>query len=428
MIGLLVASFAVGGLQPVTGRFETTERMKELDAAWVAVPDKGKRMAAVPKIVSGVSALISGDNAEACRSFDEAHDALFEHSTAEAEAISLRFDPPFAEPHALAQLHVTWAYIPRETQPVRISVGSQVVLASPGRSLTISVRPESVVPELAQSPESGVLVPVAVGDESRTAYLSVVKGLRARTNALISAKSPEARTLAQTVLAIADGAPPESDVPVIQMLFTAELLEEGRTTLGQLAEVPLVKQGATSFRIAFPRAVLRKIGVPVNVVIALNGAGGFDGEFFDADGQGSAVKMAIDRGWVFASPRPSPRAAADVLEWIRSNRKLKIGKVFIIGHSTGAATALGSLDSLTPRPTALALFSPSSNGATLSFPSLPIYWGVGKQDAMLSMRMTHPQTNGRHDSVFQEFDACEHLMTVADGAGDAYKFFDSVLR
>jgi hypothetical protein len=429
MIGLLVASLVLGGgLQPVSGRYETTERMKELDAAWVAVPDKAKRMAAVGKISGGVSALITGDNAEACRDFDEARDILLDHATVPSEAISLRFDPPFAEPKSPAQLHVTWAYMPRETQPVRIAVGSQIVLASPGRSLTITVRPESVVPELAQSPESGVLVPATVGEESRTTYLSVVKGLRARAGALVASKSPEARTLAQTVLAIADGAPPESDVPVIQMLFTAELLDEGRTTLGQLAEVPLVRQGATSFRVAFPRAVLRKAGVPVNVVIALSGSGGFDGEFFDADGQGSAVKMALDRGWVFASPHPSPRAAIDVLEWIRTNRKLKVAHVFLIGHSTGAATVLSSFEGLSPRPTALALFSPASNGATISYPSLPIFWAVGKQDALLSMRMTHPQTNGRRDSVLQEFDGCEHLMTVADGSADAFKFFDSQIH
>jgi predicted esterase len=430
MIGLIAATFSlVGRVESLTGRYDMGERLKALDAVWMTTPSRERRVIAVMSISEAVNAFFTGNYPEACRSLDGARDALLDHLPAGGDAVTLRFDPPFAEPKAAAQLHVSWAYVPRLLGPVRIAVGSQVVYAAPGRDLTIQVHPESVVTELAQSPEAGVLVPVTVGQESRTVYLNVVKGLRNRARALLNSKQIEARTLAENVIATADGALSETDMPLIQMLFTAELLDTGGTSLDRLDEIPLVKQGPTVFRVAFPASTKRKMGVPVTVVIGLHGAGGSENMFFEAYGRGKAVSMATERGWVFASPRASARAVSDVLEWIRTRRKLKIGRVLILGHSMGGALAVSSAGSISPRPAGIALFSPAIGGIPKGLSSTPIFLTAGKQDIpMVSGLFTtlKNQLAGRRDCVVEESDPCEHLMSVAEGLPGAYKFFDGL--
>ena len=154
------------------------------------------------------------------------------------------------------------------------------------------------------------------------------------------------------------------------------------------------------------------------------GAGG-ENMFFDAYGGGMAVTEALKRGWVFVSPHPTPNAAADCLQWLRQRRGLNVGHLYVMGHGSGGALALGS-GGLTPRPSAVALFAPAATSIPPALGSVPIYMAVGKQDELrgASVRALATGLSGRLDCQFEEFDPCEHVMIVADALPSAFRFFD----
>jgi len=425
MLGLLVAVALAPSAQTAT-RYDMAQRLVAMDYQWTVNPDRARHALAVPHLVKAVNAFFTNGGAVACQELDLARCAAMGATPSTGDAITLRFTPPYAEPKSVAKLHVTWAYTPVDVRPVRVTVGSQTIIATPGRELTIDVRPEQVVPELLQSPEAGVLVPVTVGEQPRSAYLSVVKGLKARATSMLASKQPEAKFLANRVLAQMDATDVDVEKPLIQMVFTAEILDEGRQRLDQLDELPLVHSGATDFRLALPKALKGKVNVPATVVVALHGAGGTEDMFFEALGHGAAVREALSRGWVFIAPRDGASSVSDVLTWLRDRRRLKVSRVLLMGHSLGGMLAVGSVASCSPKPSALALFSPAVRAVPAD---VPVYLAYGKQD--LPMMLPNMQALGsdlrnRSNSRVVELDPCEHLMSPADGIAGAYKFFDSL--
>lgn len=422
MIGSVVAALVIFGQAPSPGRFEVGERVKELDQAWLATTDRTRRTAAVPKISGALAAFFNSKYGEACRLVDEATAALNGQAPSSGDAISLRFDPPFAEPKTPAKLKLTWAYMPATTATVRVTVGRQTVVATPGRPLTIDVRPEQINPDILQNPEVGYLMPVQIGPDQRNVFLSIIKHPRERLAALRSTKNPEAKTLVEFLdKAFNDPETLENDYPLIQYLFTAELLDEGRLRLDRADSLPLVKSGDTYFRAVFPRAQKG----PLNVVIGLHGMGGSENMFFDSYGRGIAVSESLKRGWAFIAPRSSRTAVADVLQWLKTRRKQAVGRVFVMGHSLGGGTALLTGD-VKPRPSAIALFAPAAQSIPSNMAEIPIFVAAGKQDLMFSAaKGIANQLVGRRDCEFLELDPCEHLMVVADAVPAAFRFFDA---
>jgi predicted esterase len=423
MIGSVVAALVLFGQgAPSPGRYEMGERLKELDQAWIATPDKARRLSAVPKITAAVGAFFDGKASEACRALDEAAAALKGRQATPEDAISLRFDPPFAEPKVPAKLRLSWAYIPRENRTVRVQVGRQSLVATPGRELTIEVRPEQLNPEILLNPEVGYLMPVQVGAEQQGVFLSIIKHAKDRLNALKNTKQPEAQALVELLRKVFESpAGVEADVPIIQYLFTAELLDEGRLRPERADTLPLVKYKDTYFRATFPRQVRG----PLTVVIALHGAGGSENMFFEAYGGGSAVAEATRRNWAFVAPRSSATAIADVIDWIKNRRKQPIARILVMGHSMGAGFALNS-GGVTPKPSAVAVFAPGAGKLPEGLEGIPLFISVGKQDLMASgVRTFAQQLAGRKDCVYEEIDPCEHLMIVGDSIAGAYRFFDT---
>lgn len=403
------------------GRYEVGERLRELDRAWVETSDRSRRLSAIPKINEAAISLGAEKAPEACRLLDEARAALLGRQPSPEDAISLRFDPPFAEPRMPARLRVGWAYVPIGNRTVRIQAGRQSVVATPGRELTLEVRPDQINPELLQNPEVGYLMPVQVGQEQRSVFLSIIKKPKDRLAALLTTKQPEALAIAEFLQGVFDS--PDSlveDLPIIQYLFTAELLDEGRLRLDRVDNLPFVKHNDTFFRATFPRQVRG----PLTVVVALHGAGGSENLFFEAYGQGSAATEAVKRNWAFVAPRASATAVTDVVDWVKNRRKQAVERVFVMGHGVGGGFALET-GSLSPKPRAVAAFAPSAQSLPASLDGVPIFLSVGKQDALASgLRALGQRIAQRKGSVFEELDPCEHLMVVGDSISRAYRFFD----
>ena len=73
------------------------------------------------------------------------------------------------------------------------------------------------------------------------------------------------------------------------------------------------------------------------LVIALHGAGGSENMFFDTYGAGKITALCAKRGWHLVSPRVSGRFPAQLLESLSKVWNIDSSRVFIVGHSMGAA-------------------------------------------------------------------------------------------
>ncbi|MCA8979747.1 MAG: hypothetical protein KDC14_06955, partial [Planctomycetes bacterium] len=78
-------------------------------------------------------------------------------------------------------------------------------------------------------------------------------------------------------------------------------------------------------------------------VVALHGAGGSDNLFFDGHGNGAAVRLASERGWLFVAPKAPFFGSVDVaglLDALGERYAVDRSRVYLVGHSMGAAQAL----------------------------------------------------------------------------------------
>ncbi len=423
MILSALAAVSLAQTQPalVAGRFELAERLKRLDVAWIGTKDAERRRAAIAPINDAVANFFRGRNSEAAQALDTAVATLEGRRLRPADAINVRPEFPISEPGATLTLKITWAYRPSSVLPVRVGISSQEIEVRPGQATTMKVNPWLVNPELRGSQEVGYLMPIAVGQDTRYTYVSFVRGLGERLQKLSGSANPVVADLANAVRGYqSNPATMETELPLVQWVFQAEALEEGKAQPADLDQVYFARQGSTVLRAAFPK---QRPNGPMNVVIALHGAGGSENMFFESYGRGAAVSEALKRGWAFVSPRAGARSIDDSLDWLTSVRGVKLGKVFVMGHSMGAGLAAGASPKV--RPTAYALFAPAAARLGPMAGELPVFLAVGKQEAMAMMAGTIAKDNsGRSGFVFREYDPCEHLMIVADAVSDAYRFFD----
>lgn len=422
MIATVVASLILFGQGvPSAGQFEIAERVKDFDRVWLRTTDKSRKLAALPFLTTATAFYRDKQFSEACRELDSATAALNGKQSGSEDAISLRFDPPFVEPRTSAKLRVTWAYTPKTNRTVRVSVGSKTVIATPGRPLVIEVRPEGLNPDILQNPEVGYLMPVLVGAEERSVFLSIIKKPIARLASLKTSKNPEADTLAGFLAAVFND--PDSlqeEVPLIQYLFTAELLDEGRLRLDRADSLPFLEFNNSIFRVAFPRGSKG----PLDVVIGLPGPLGTENTYFEAYGHGMAATEAIKRDWAFIGVRNDPNAIQNALEWLRTRRKQPIRRVFLLGHEDGADLALATAKGKT-KFEAIAALDPTLT--TLSDPpNIPIYFAFGRQTiSEQGARSMEGELNGNKNYEVVEMDSSSGIALVPEALSGVYRFFDA---
>ncbi|MBX3118874.1 MAG: hypothetical protein KF784_07390 [Fimbriimonadaceae bacterium] len=411
-------------------RYELGERLKVLDVRWMETTDKARRSAAVPQITRAVTAFFSQRPTEAAQALDMAAAVLQGREALPEAGISVRFIPAICEPGKEATLRIWWTYQRADAKPVTIRVAGRSVVCAPGRTLTISINPQKIDRELAMMTEGGTIIAIQVGSLQRTAYLNVVKNARKRIQDLAEAKNPTAIGLRDLIVdAVEKPETMEMDIPIAEQLLLAERLEEGTMKLWQMRDLWRIEHGKTFFRAAFPNTsrVDPSQSKPVNVVIAYHGAGGSENLFFEGYGRGLAVEEAIHRGWIFVAPRVGTTAHKDVIDWLTNVRKLKIGKVFVMGHSMGGAYAAANIGTI--NPSAVALFAPSS-ALRRDDVKCPVFLGVGKQELPFLVgtisRMAR-DLGGLPGFTYEQYDPCEHMMIVAEGAKAAYGVFDSTL-
>ena len=188
-----VALLQVPSSEIQAGRYEAGERTKALDVAWQAASDPAVRGEAIPHIQKAVQMFFGMRLSEVCQNLDLAIAALEKRPVRAADAINARFFPPIVEPGQQARLQFSWAYAPSASRIVTIKVQGKEIKLSPTKREAVWIDPSKVNTELRRSPEQGILVPVQIGDDQRSAYLSIAKNFRERVDRLRNAQNPSAK-------------------------------------------------------------------------------------------------------------------------------------------------------------------------------------------------------------------------------------------
>ena len=165
------------------------------------------------------------------------------------------------------------------------------------------------------------------------------------------------------------------------------------------------------------------------LVIALHGAGGSENMFFDTYGAGKITALCAKRGWHLVSPRVSGRFPAQLLESLSKVWNIDSSRVFIVGHSMGAAAASSGVDTGAIQPTAVALLG--GGGAVTSsarWKDLPLMIGVGELDfgKMMASRTRPAAERAGSRLTYKEYAGVEHLSIVQCALDDVFTWLDKV--
>jgi len=165
------------------------------------------------------------------------------------------------------------------------------------------------------------------------------------------------------------------------------------------------------------------------LVIALHGAGGSENMFFDTYGAGKVKALCAKRGWHLVSPRVSGRFPGQVLGSLSKDWSIDTNKVFVIGHSMGAAAASSGVDSGAIQPAAVALLG--GGGAVTSparWKDLPVMIAVGELDfgRMMASRTRPAAERVGSRLTYKEYAGVEHLSIVQCALEDVFTWFDKV--
>jgi predicted esterase len=172
---------------------------------------------------------------------------------------------------------------------------------------------------------------------------------------------------------------------------------------------------------------------PLPVVVAIHGLGGTENMFFDAYGRGVIANMCRDRGWLLVSPRSGFKSVKvqEIVQEMGRIYRVDTSKVFLVGHSMGAAQAV---EAACAEPRKYAAVAALAGGGTPKpsdeLRSLPFFIGVGKEDFALAGARELRARLGKAEVKkfdYREYDI-EHLVVVQLAMKDVFAFFDEVAK
>jgi predicted esterase len=281
------------------------------------------------------------------------------------------------------------------------------------------------------------LVPVAqVADLA--GRLANLKAAIDKWPALDTPEKATARDYAELLAGAADGAVPETDLNLGQMLrhaehrlgpdpwYTADLPGDFRFS------VPLGGKQTAPIRMEVPQRLDPK--KPVPLVVALHGAGGSENLFFEGYGRGRIVKECTKRGWLLVAPRGGLVAVppvAEIIAKLAERYPIDRKRVFLVGHSMGAAQAV---ELVQRHPGTFAAAACLGGGGRVRKPEaladLPLFIGVGSKDdlALAGARALNKALSaaGAKRVAFKEYPALEHMLIVREALPDVFAAFDRV--
>lgn len=169
------------------------------------------------------------------------------------------------------------------------------------------------------------------------------------------------------------------------------------------------------------------------IVVAMHGAGGSENLFFDGYGDGEVVRQCAQRGWFCVAPRAGLGGGADVqglLAALATRWPIDLDRVLVVGHSMGAAMAIGTVMREPARYRAVAALGGGGNvrrGAKLD--ATRFFVGYGTRDFLRSsaQQLERALIDANAPLTRREYPGVEHLAIVQIALPDVFTFFDAAL-
>ncbi|MBL8798721.1 MAG: hypothetical protein JNM56_32810 [Planctomycetia bacterium] len=451
-------------------RHELGLRLRALEAAWSEPVDGKARERALPEIQRGVAKFLGFNLGESAKALDEAR---FRLRSAEPPSAAVRWAESLqmqigcrlldsADATVAIELSAFYAVPGEAPAKARIKVTLHDVAGKPLMAAFES--PLQALPFRDKLPVAGLpegdhvlRLEIQADDKplsTREQRLSIVARRDARLRNLkkglneLSKDAPRIgleslRGLLKILEALASGQTLETAYPAARLLAEAEALlkslADGQEYYGpqRPGEYWLTLphgRGATPVRLLAPEAVGRN--EPRPLVVALHGAGGSENLFFDGYGRGAIVELCRKRGWLLVAPRcPLFAGQVPVAELVEQCGKLyrvDPKKVFLVGHSMGAAQAVGAA-SLHPDAYAgvAALGGGGAPKASDGLKRVPFFVGVGSEDFALtgSRALSERLKKAEVKEVrFREYAGIEHLTIVQTALPDVFAWFDELAK
>lgn len=444
-------------------RFELGQKLRAFEKALEATTDAAKRTPALKALEPVTFTFFSGQIGEAGRLLDESRFLLRADPAIDAErwAASLKVEPAARLLDATAkEVEVTVGpfykakVAPPENPTVRLTL-----LDAAGKATATGTTPLPAIPGKAKL----ALTDTAAGDFTLRAeivagdkVLSTVEQAVSRAEKLtdrlaalakaIDAAKEKDRTTDRLTLArlgdqldlLAKGNTLETNYPSARLLKEAEecaaAVLAGKPYFGNKRPgeywLVLATKAGNRVRVQAPDAV--KAGKPVPVVFALHGAGGSENMFFDGYGDGLVGKLAAERGWLLVSPLVSGTpASAEVLDELNKLYPIDREKVFVLGHSMGAAATMAAV-SREPKlfRAAAALGGGGQVKAGDDLKKVPVFVGIGERDFALTGAKSLNASLKKAEVAtveYKEYKGVEHLTIVQLSLRDVFGFFDKAL-
>jgi predicted esterase len=464
-IGLgVIVLFLPGRVAAQVERYDLGRRLRALERAWDDQPDAAARKRALPVIQRAVPLFFAGRAAEAAATLDQSRFLL--RSADEpppavrwAESLVVRPADRLRDPAKPLAVTLLAGYDSKADPPAGAVVRLSLRDSGPSPLDTIDVQlgkhPVTTFLTPNQPPEGDhtLRAEVDVGDKVLATYVqtvSVAPQLHERLARLQAAAKAEGepstdraalRSLTDLLDRLAQRHILETDYPAARLLAEAEALAKavaanerfyGPQRPGEFWLTLPIEGRAAPVRVFVPEAV--KAGKPVPLVVALHGAGGTENLFFDAYGNGKVVRLAKERGWMVVATRAGglfggAPPVPGVIDALARLYPVDRSRVYVVGHSMGAAQAVTQAQQAPGRLAAVALLGGGGNVRTpAAVKDLPIFIGCGRADFALGGAKSLAQAlekAGATRVTFKEYPDVEHLLIVQEALPDVFDFFEA---
>jgi predicted esterase len=249
----------------------------------------------------------------------------------------------------------------------------------------------------------------------------------------LSTESESVRALLRLLEQLAQKQTLETDMPAARLLAEVENAVQssasGKTFYGQRKPgqywlTLALASNPVAVRLLAP--VVVQSGKRLPLVIALHGAGGSEHTFFDSYGLGKIAHLSEARGWLVVAPRGTagftPNRAAEIVDAVDKLYPVDRQRVFLLGHSMGAAQAVAAALATPTRFIGVAALG--SGGAVkevAGLADLPFFIAIGTQDFAYpnARKLAFDLKKAGVKSVrFREYPDLEHLLIVQEALPD----------
>src|SRR5262245_5721849 len=445
-------------------RFELGQRLRAFEAAFESADAAARRRALAP-LHGAAGAFFAFRFGDAGQALDRARFAVLsadEPTPAAVWAATLYALPERRLADAAAAelaVELRWLYDPKVDPPAAARV--RLTLLADGKPTKAVAKADiGPPPQTLKLPLAGVAegdfelrCEVVVGGKVVAASEQTVSraaDLAARLERLQKAAGDDASTTDRATLAplhellavLADRETLETNYPAARLLAEAEALakaiEAGRRFYGpdrpgQFWLMLADGKRTAPARVLVPQAARKNRPLPL--VVALHGAGGSENLFFDGHGRGKVVKLCEERGWLLAAPRAGlfgrDATVADLVDELALSYPVDRKRVFLVGHSLGAAMAVAAAAQAPERFAAVAALGGGGRpGRGAGLKQLPFFVGCGSDDFALpgTKSLAAALQNASAPVRTKVYDDVEHLAVVQVALPDVFAFFDEVAK